>query len=296
MDIQMPVMDGYTATRKIREDPRFEGLPILAMTANAMVEDRERALASGMNAHISKPIDPKELFAALLKWVAHGERDLPENATVASRAPVGVAAVDSSDLPAALPGIDIASGLQRVGGNKRLYRKLLVDLREDHANDVALIRDAIRREDTEAAQRLAHTLKGVSATIGASALTQCAAALEAAVQEGSGQDREAQVEALESALTPVFAGLAELGVRHASDRGSQEPFDPEKVSLLLDELAQLLEKNDLDAEEKSAVLQRLLAGSPHANLAAQLLKHVNAFEFDNATQALKRLREAIASA
>jgi HPt (histidine-containing phosphotransfer) domain-containing protein len=177
-----------------------------------------------------------------------------------------------------------------------LYRKLLVDLREDHANDVALIRDAIRREDTEAAQRLAHTLKGVSATIGASALTQCAAALEAAVQEGSGQDREAQVEALESALTPVFAGLAELGVRHASDRGSQEPFDPEKVSLLLDELAQLLEKNDLDAEEKSAVLQRLLAGSPHANLAAQLLKHVNAFEFDNATQALKRLREAIASA
>ena len=78
MDIQMPVMDGYTATGKIREDRRFDKLPVLAMTANATVEDRERSLSSGMNAHLNKPIDPKELYSALLSWIEPGEREVPE--------------------------------------------------------------------------------------------------------------------------------------------------------------------------------------------------------------------------
>ena len=85
MDVQMPVMDGYTATRKIREDDRYQNLPMLAMTANATVEDRHKAEDAGMNDHIAKPIDPQVLFTALLQWIEPGERELPDRAAGRSR-------------------------------------------------------------------------------------------------------------------------------------------------------------------------------------------------------------------
>ena len=129
MDIQMPVMDGYTATKMIRKDQKFQNLPIIAMTANAMVGDRDEAIKSGMNDHVAKPIDPQHLFATLVKWIEPGEREIPKG-----NRQKAIGNREEIDFPDSLPGIDIKTGLNRVGGNKKLYRDLLVKYSKDNQN------------------------------------------------------------------------------------------------------------------------------------------------------------------
>ena len=138
MDIQMPVMDGYTATGKIREDRRFDKLPVLAMTANATVEDRERSLSSGMNAHLNKPIDPKELYSALLSWIEPGEREVPEGLGE----PEGDEGINEETL--SIPGIDTEAGIGRIGGNQASYRKLLRKFVDNQAGAIDEISAARR--------------------------------------------------------------------------------------------------------------------------------------------------------
>ncbi|MEO5372591.1 MAG: response regulator, partial [Magnetococcus sp. DMHC-1] len=124
MDIQMPVMDGYSATQEIRRQERFKTLPIIAMTANALSEDRERSLAAGMNDHVTKPIDKKHLYDVLLYWIPPGKRA----AGVPVRPSSGGEAVF---LPQQLPGIDVASALDRLNGNQKLFRSLLLGLKQE---------------------------------------------------------------------------------------------------------------------------------------------------------------------
>src|SRR6516165_2665894 len=137
MDMQMPVMDGHEATRAIRSDPRYDSLPIIAMTAQAMAEERDQCLAEGMNDHITKPIDPDLLYRTVLAFA--GQRVVPR-ATAASPAPASEAA--SSELTA-IAGVDIADGLHRVGGNLRLYRAMLRQYAEDQADTAAALRAAL---------------------------------------------------------------------------------------------------------------------------------------------------------
>jgi signal transduction histidine kinase/CheY-like chemotaxis protein len=186
MDIQMPVMDGLTATKEIRkwEDqfriPHFAPrIPIIAMTASAMTQDREEATSAGMNDHVSKPINTDELFSALLKWIEPGEREISESAEIEI---VGEKP-DEATLPD-LPGIDTASGIKRVGGNLKLYRKILNKFYTDYADVAEQIQTAIDNNDRELAQRLAHTVKGVAGNIGATALQEPAKNLELAAKAG----------------------------------------------------------------------------------------------------------------
>ena len=119
MDLQMPEMDGFTATKLLRRDPRLQKFPIIAMTAHALVEERQRCLDAGMNDHVSKPIDPDNLFATLLRWA----KPQPKQAVEPQATPVKTAA-DEVVLPE-IAGINLADGLKRVAGNRRLYRDLL---------------------------------------------------------------------------------------------------------------------------------------------------------------------------
>ncbi|MBT3193939.1 MAG: response regulator, partial [Verrucomicrobia bacterium] len=154
MDIQMPVLDGFEATARIRANPHFKDLPIIAMTANAMASDREQALESGMNDHVAKPIDPVALLRTLGRW-----------ATPRSVSDVGVSEVDSPGGDAAvqafpqLPGIDHADGLARVGGNQKLYRNLLLKFSASHATVVERLRAALAAGEHATAERLVHTTK-----------------------------------------------------------------------------------------------------------------------------------------
>jgi PAS domain S-box-containing protein len=290
MDIQMPVMDGYTATRRIREQNRFEKLPVLAMTANAMVEDRQAAEAAGMNGHIVKPIDSRELFAALLQWIEPGERELPQ-----AQAPAEAVADESGgELPESLPGIDLAAGLRRVGGNPKLFRKLLQEFHADHGDDPSVIRQALSDDDGGKAERLAHTIKGVAGTIGARELQARAKALELAIKSGDTDRYEDVLEAFEGAMEPVSRGLATLAPAAAeasSERTASEPVDPARVSALMDQLSVLLEEMDPDAEEKVAELMALCGDHLERPLLKRLSQQVSGFEFEEAMETLFELRE-----
>jgi CheY-like chemotaxis protein/HPt (histidine-containing phosphotransfer) domain-containing protein len=173
MDCQMPVMDGYAATRALRLQPALRTLPVIAMTANAMVGDREAVLAAGMNDHIAKPIVINEMFATLAKWVK------PTRSAAAG-----------DDRPAlntdrALNGIDARRGLENVGGNEAFYRRMLGLFRDSEADFVQRFRAARAAGDATSAMRAVHDLKSEAGTLGMHALEEVAAALERACSEGA---------------------------------------------------------------------------------------------------------------
>ncbi|WPL16819.1 Signal transduction histidine-protein kinase BarA [Thiorhodovibrio winogradskyi] len=223
MDCQMPIMDGYQATHAIRENPQWRDLPVLAMTANVMTGDREKALAAGMNDHIGKPVKVREMLATMARWIAvekiedskeelgtraevvdkrdqplasrHGQEKAPQTATTTASSslaprPSSLAPRPSSLAPrssslASLPGIDTQVGLATAQGNEALYRRLLGRFRDSQRDfaDQFAAALAARDQDPHAATRCAHTLKGVAATIGAEAVRDAATALEAACQD-----------------------------------------------------------------------------------------------------------------
>ena len=163
MDIQMPGMDGYETTRLIRRDNRFTSLPILAMTAHVMEGARERCLAAGMNGYIPKPIEPERLWHLLRPWlndVAEGQHSNCQDHA------------DGLALLQGLPILDSEKGLARVGGNQKLFAKLLRDFLQDHADCGERINHLLRTNSISEACRHLHTLQGVSGTIGALELQQ----------------------------------------------------------------------------------------------------------------------------
>ena len=189
MDMQMPVMDGVTATREIRKLPGLGGLPIVAMTANAMEQDRRKCMEAGMNDFLVKPIDPKDMTTILLRWarnrrVGTGPARAPAPAPV--RPPAAAAA--DNDLPSGIAGLDTALGLSRMLGKKSLYLAMLRRYVAGQEHVVRDIREAWRSGDKATAERLAHTTKAVSGNVGATLVQDRAAALEGALRQGAGAD------------------------------------------------------------------------------------------------------------
>ena len=204
MDVQMPVMDGYTATREIRKwevgrgkveggrrkaegGRRKEGtssIPIIAMTAHAMAGDHEKSIAAGMNDHITKPIDPAQLFGTLAKWIGPREgAQKPAEAAPAQTGPQGkLPAPPEQTLPDVLPEFDLAEGLQRLMGNRVLYRKLLVNFATQYANAAADIRSALDAADFDHAHGLVHAIKGVAGNLAAKDLQAQSVPLEKLVK------------------------------------------------------------------------------------------------------------------
>jgi CheY-like chemotaxis protein len=201
MDIQMPEMDGLSATRVLRAQERFQELPIIAMTAHAMSGDKEKSLAAGMNDHISKPIDPNELFTLLLKWVKPGQR---------VKAPGSAPAQEEAPLPEAIAGIDLQAGLTRLRGNKKLYRSLLGKLRDDYTSYPQEIKTALSLRQEEKAELMAHTIKGVAGNVGAESLQEAAASLEAALRNRESEKYPERLNKFEEELKAVIQALTTL--------------------------------------------------------------------------------------
>jgi CheY-like chemotaxis protein len=205
MDLQMPEMDGYQATAKLRADTRFATLPIIAMTAHATIEERQRCIAAGMNDHISKPIDPANLFETVGKFykptsstgtLVKGEVKSP-----------GVVTTDDNAIPV-IADLDTADGLTRVAGNRKLYLKLLCQFVEQQGPAVTQITEALARSDAALAERLAHTLKGVAGNIGAKPVQAAAAVLEKAIRsKAPASDVESAKQQTAIVLTPLVDGL-----------------------------------------------------------------------------------------
>ncbi|MBI5891032.1 MAG: response regulator [Nitrosomonadales bacterium] len=201
MDMQMPVMDGFSTTREIRRNPQYANLPIIALTANVMVSEQKAILAGGMNDHIGKPIDPDRLVATLAKWV-HPRRTAE---TVSPELTVPKAA-SAEPLPD-LPGVKVAASVRRIGGNIALYYSLLEKFRVNQAHVAADIRKALAANDANTAERLAHTLKGIAGTLGAEALQGLAGQAENDIKNGSFGNLEPLLAQIEGELANLIARI-----------------------------------------------------------------------------------------
>jgi PAS domain S-box-containing protein len=187
MDVQMPVMDGYAATREIRNlKSETRNVPIIAMTAHAMAGDADKSLDAGMNGHVTKPIDPDRLFATLQKWIEPSEKrvQVQQPQVPVERPETDKAVPEENELPEALPGFDLTDGLKRLQGNKRLYRKLLLNFATDYCEAANNIRIALDAKDFERAHSLLHNLKGLAGNLAATDLQAAAVNMEKLVKGG----------------------------------------------------------------------------------------------------------------
>jgi len=279
MDLQMPEMDGYTATRVLRADPRFQLLPIVAMTAHALVEERERCLQAGMNDHVTKPIDPDALFAALARWTK------PRPAAPPSEKPAPAPA------DAALPeieGIDIVGGLKRVAGNKKLYRSLLEQFVAKQADAAPRIASALEQTDRERAERDAHTLKGVAGNIGIGPVQAAAASVEKAIREKD-PSISTLLQELEARLAEQVRAIRTALGDSAPVDGPARPFDPDAASAAISHLRTLIEANDGDAADAVQPVADALGGKANTAHLAALRDAVNDFDFDTALSKLDEI-------
>ena len=215
MDVQMPEMDGLEATRALRADAAHAALPIVAMTANAFAEDRQACLAAGMNDFVAKPVDPGDLYKTLLRWLAAPGRvrAATELSTPAAAAnDVASAALADATVPFRdIPGLTPARGLAIVRGDVNKYLRLLRIFAKSHGQDMQRLRGLLAGGDWAEAQRLAHGLKGASATLGAQPVTDSAAKLELALHQGTDLAAATDLcERCEAALLPLIAAIAAL--------------------------------------------------------------------------------------
>ena len=281
MDMQMPVMDGIEATRVIRSNPRFQSLPIIAMTANAMASDRILCLDAGMNDHIAKPIDPDQLFGVLLRWIRRPDGDGRARGGGAAHSRDGRA----NDSELVIPGIDVPAGLRRTGGNRKRYEALLRKFAEQQDGVVNAIETALSRGDAATAERAAHSLKGAAATLGASSLSEAAARTEAAIK--SKGDVTDSVPALSLALNKLMADLrAALPEETGGNGDGRAPADPATVRQPLARLKQLLEADDGEAADFIVDAKPQLAGVLTSTEIKTLSDRVGKFDFDAALKCL----------
>jgi two-component system sensor histidine kinase/response regulator len=285
MDMQMPVMDGITATIAIRKEARFADLPIVAMTANAMSSDRDRCLEVGMNDHIAKPIDPERLVETLQRWIKPGERSAAH--------PAGgdePAAVDTADTRIALQSIsnlDANTGLRLARGRLKLYLSLLKRYAAEQRKFPVQLEAALAAGDWPTAIRLAHSLKGVSGQVGAQTIRALAELLENALQQ-----REAS-QVLVTLRGQIAEMLAELipaiEACLPAERVVSVDVDSVKFKEVCESMIGLLEKADFAAGNLWAAHLPLLRASLGTS-ADKVQTAMDDFDFE---AALNELRTAL---
>jgi len=286
MDCQMPVMDGYEATQKLRELPQFKDLPILAMTANAMAGDREKVLDAGMNDHIAKPININDMFNVMSNWITPSR-------PLDSKPDSSINQFSESHTDFEIPemsGIDTASGLATCQNNNKLYHKLLLKFRDHEADFQQRFQAAQNDSDSSSATRCAHTLKGVAANIGARAVQKSAEALESACKEArSSEIIDEQLAIVINHLSKVLDALTVLSSQSSSDSDADGTLDTEFFKSLVLQLKALLEDDNVEAGEVVAELEALPGINEYRMTLKSLSKAISGYDFEEALKVLVTL-------
>jgi CheY-like chemotaxis protein len=329
MDIQMPVMDGYTATKAIRKwesvsanadsdvwetDVRGQrtddgtqasnlqqptsNIPIIAMTAHAMSGDEQKSMEAGMNDHVTKPIDPDQLFATLQKWIkpAVERAAVPKSLPASGGSPVldlppepQQAVLDESELPESLPGFNLAAGLSRLMGNKTLYRKLLLDFGANYGGVASEIREALVVGDFEQAHGLVHNLKGLAGNLEATDLQTAAVEMETLVKgqtakTTSDKELNQKFAELKNALGKALDAVQALGsaVEKKIFESSEEvraSVPPELVKNLVDRIKAAADMGDV-IQIKSIAEELMSESDVVAPFCEKLVQLAEDFDFD----------------
>ena len=278
MDMQMPVMDGVTATQEMRKQERFKDLPVVAMTANAMQGDRDRCMAAGMNDHVVKPIEPDDLWKALLKWIKpkHLKATAPE---------MTPRVVQDAHLPFDIKGLDMADGLHRVLGKQPLYISMLRKFVVGQKSAAVEILNSLMNEDMTTAERLAHTLKSVAGNIGATGLQQLAGKIEVAIKERHPRE---ELDGLLNALKILLKNLIEqLEQKLPQDTCKAiVMINPEKLKSVCDRLDALLSDDDAEATDVLDANEDLL-NTAFPNHYRKIDNSIRSFDFEAALAALR---------
>jgi diguanylate cyclase (GGDEF)-like protein len=267
MDCQMPVMDGFEATRRIRSEQRFAELPIIAMTGNVMAEERERCLASGMNDHIGKPVDWDLFFQTLERWIS------PQ--TEINEVEVAVQSVEAAPYFSQFTGVDLAKVQKLTGGNVAVYRQMLALFCTNHNDDISLIRVAEQAGDYETALDLAHKLKGSASSVANIPLFDLTVALEQALVQGDSSELKTLLEKTEVALALLLTEINQL-----------KPLS--MLEQLLADMSALLANAGFISDELLNQLNKLLPDEHRAEYPA-LVRHILATDYPEAQAILNTL-------
>jgi signal transduction histidine kinase/CheY-like chemotaxis protein len=281
MDLQMPVMDGFMATELIRKLPQGKDLPIIALSASAMIQDKQASEQAGMNGHISKPLDPVQLVTILLKWVAHRRIETVQNA--------GIAPTASGLLPNELPGFDLNAALVRLYGNENLLSKLLLRFATEyspvHSEVMALLRD----NQGDKAAALLHKTKGAASSLGAIALAEIAQQLETEIKSGkTPYSQNAFAKHLDEAIQAIRDNI------HAGNilgNLSQSPPDATLVESWFVTLDTSLKNHEMPEDDQLTQLLTGITGTVSYRLVAELERHLQNFEFKSARATLIKVIE-----
>ncbi len=302
MDIQMPVMDGLSATRHIRANPLYQELPIIAMTAQAMEGDREISLAAGLNDHITKPIDMQQLYDTLIKWLPtkmplFGELILP---------PLPMVETIDCQLPSTIPGIDLPTCLQRFNGNKASALRILLASAQDFLQakqKIAILLTGKRENDRESALILTHTIKGLAGTLAADRLQQSAYALETTIQKNEQHQWPELLDAFEVALQEILTSIQMVAeftskdkiqpITHETLTSIQTASEREYIHSLLKHLAGFVATCDFKARTTFDTLMPLIKNEDTHQEMTQIQNHLARFHFKEAIPPLMRIFKAM---
>jgi len=284
MDIQMPIMDGYTASIEIRKDKKYADLPILAMTANAMAGDKEKCLDAGMNDHISKPVNPNDLFKTLLQWVTPGEREIPlelqqqsENSDDENNAN----AINAFELP----GFELDLALERMGGNLKAYKKTLAKVVTAESDAIERIQKHLELDEKEDAIRVAHTIKGVFGNLGEQQVQQKAEKLELFLLQENSQLSEATllITPLNDILSDALSRI-KIALTSATETKKVSPIDIDLAKELTD-IEQRIEDFDSTAEEAvDDLIEKVGHNKPLISDLEELQVQLGNYDFDAAQE------------
>ncbi|MBF0345726.1 MAG: response regulator [Nitrospirae bacterium] len=288
MDCQMPVMDGFEATKRIRQDKRFSNLPVIAMTANAMAGDREKCMESGMNDHIAKPIDITQLFKTLARWIK-------PKVSVTQDA-VNMVDAKNDELPA-INGLDIKSAFSRVGGNVKMLRKLITRFAETQTDVMTRIEKAMEDNDIDTATRHAHTVKGLSGNIGATAMLELSATVETMLKRGETSGLRQALDAMEqeliSLLTRISDGMSTGLSEAAQECQTSQPVDKDTLAGQMRQLYSLLADDDSSAVDVMEGLMGQLSVCGQASAANRLMTSISEYDFETALTKLRDTSNAL---
>ncbi|MFA4827640.1 MAG: response regulator [Thermodesulfovibrionales bacterium] len=285
MDIQMPEMDGYEATRRIRLDSRFSALPILAMSAHALVEDRQKTVNAGMNDHITKPIDPQVMFRAMGRYLRQSPAGAQSLAHY-SKGAMGQAAIPD------IPGVDVTGALYRINGNVKLYLQLLGKFILNQTVTAVAIESALGSGDRSLAERLAHTTKGVAGNIGANGVQEVAAELAASIRHNDSPELTRKILQRFAGEMANLVATLRLALAVPGDDGIKASVaaDSTKVRAVLIRLLHYIEENDGKAEYYMGECRSELEGLPQEDM-EKLGACLANFDYDKALAVLKALAE-----